>query len=170
MNIIFSIYKPQDLTSFSIVKEVRKHLYKTKVGHAGTLDPFATGVLVVCTGSKTKQSSNLMSFEKEYLAEIKLGERTDTLDPTGKVIEVSKVPNIKLSNIEQVLESYIGTIEQIPPMFSAIKINGERLYKKARKGIVVDRKARMIEIYKIDILEFKDNIIKIRVTTLQWNH
>ncbi len=163
MNKIFSINKPTDITSFGVVKEVKKHLYKIKVGHAGTLDPFATGVLVICTGKKTKESNHLMSFKKEYIAEVHLGVKTDTLDPTGRVTETSKVPNLNLDIINNVLDTYLGTIDQIPPMFSALKIKGERLYKKARRGLVVDRDPRKIKIYDINLLRYSSNILKLKI-------
>ena len=163
VNEIIPIWKPIDWTSFDVVKKIRNQIKPSKVGHAGTLDPFAEGVLMLCTGEYTKKVESFMDKEKEYEATIKLGIETDTLDLTGKITKKNLIPNLTSKKINKVLNNYIGTIQQEPPMFSALKVNGVRLYKVARKGITINRKLREINIYKIDLISFKADSIKINI-------
>mgnify|MGYP000450389024 CR=1 FL=1 len=157
---ILSIDKPVGWTSFDVVKKVRGITKEKKVGHAGTLDPFASGVLIIGTGKDTKALTSISSADKSYVAELTIGKTTDTLDPEGKIIHLQAVPNLTFESIKDKIISFLGTQEQVPPMFSAKKQNGTRLYKLARKNIVVDRKPIPIDIKKIELINlFKNRII-----------
>ena len=152
MDGIILINKGKGCTSHDVVNKV-KHIFNEKVGHTGTLDPDATGLLPILIGKGTKLSYYLINHDKEYEVTLKLGERTDTADSEGKVIEKQEVNVERLSEeeISKVLDSFLGKQEQIPPMYSAIKINGKKLYENARKNIEVDVKPREIEIYDIKL-------------------
>ena len=163
INSVIPMWKPVDWTSFDVVKKIRSHIKPAKVGHAGTLDPFAEGVLMLCTGEKTKSIESFMDQEKEYVAEIILGSETDTLDITGKVVKTAKIPKHNKQSIQDVLFDFIGDIMQEPPMYSALKYNGEPLYKLARKEITVFRKKREVRIYDIELQDFKVDSINIKV-------
>ena len=163
IEVVIPVWKPVDWTSFDVVKKLRSQIKPAKVGHAGTLDPFAEGVLMLCTGKYTKQVESFMDKEKEYLAEIQLGVETDTLDPTGKVVRTADVPDLSKDEINMVLKKFIGEIKQEPPMFSALKVNGQPLYKLARKGINIPRKNRAVTIYDIQPINFTQNTIKLKV-------
>lgn len=166
---IFNIYKPKGPTSFDIVAQVRKITGVKKVGHAGTLDPLASGVLVIAVGREaTKKISEIVGQEKEYIADIKLGVTSTTDDAEG--IKTLKYENIKtkkpnLNNIKKIIKKFVGKIDQVPPQFSAIKVNGRRAYKSARKGEQVELKPRQVEIKEIGILKYKYPNLKIRVLT-----
>ena len=160
---ILNFHKPIGKTSFWVVKEVRRHV-KTKVGHAGTLDPFAEGVLLICTGKATRQVSRLMDLPKEYIAEIEFGIETDTDDRTGKMINQKKVPELDLIEFEQICKAFVGDIYQIPPMFSAKKMKGRRLYQIARQGKVIVREPKLVHIENIIVVSFNRPIAKIKVT------
>ena len=152
MDGIILINKGKGCTSHDVVNKV-KHIFNEKVGHTGTLDPDATGLLPILIGKGTKLSYYLINHDKEYEVTLKLGERTDTADSEGKVIEKQEVNAEILSEekISKVLYSFLGKQEQIPPMYSAIKLNGKKLYEYARKNIEVDVKPREIEIYDIKL-------------------
>ncbi len=154
--------KPVGKSSFWIVKKVR-YLINTKVGHAGTLDPFAEGVLILCTGRATKKVSEIVALPKEYEGVISLGIQTETDDPTGRVMAEKNVPKLTEQRIRKTLEEFEGEILQIPPMFSAQKIGGERLYHLARQGKVVERQPKMVNIHSISLLDFDGQNIGIRV-------
>ena len=162
---VISIWKDKGITSLDALRLVKKKLKVDKIGHCGTLDPFAEGILVFCTGNKTKEIDSFMNYEKEYIATIFLGEETDTLDLTGKSILKSKKDcNFKQNKIEQVLKKYSGEIKQIPPYYSALKFHGIRLYDYARKGIYIRKKPRTVRIDKISLLEIdKGNEVTIYV-------
>ena len=152
MDGIILINKGKGCTSHDVVNKV-KHIFNEKVGHTGTLDPDATGLLPILIGKGTKLSYYLINHDKEYEVTLKLGERTDTADSEGKVIEKQEV-NVEIlseEEISKVLDSFLGKQEQIPPMYSAIKLNGKKLYEYARKNIEVDVKPREIEIYDIKL-------------------
>lgn len=153
MDGIIVINKPIRCTSYNIVYRVKK-IFKEKVGHTGTLDPLATGVLPILIGKGTKLSNYLMEHDKEYIATLKLGKKTDTLDAEGEVIEEREVDDniFNKDKIDEVLNKFIGKIEQIPPLYSAIKVNGKKLYEYARNGQNVEVKPRQVEIYKINLL------------------
>lgn len=153
MNIIINLNKPKGITSQQAVTKVKKLMKVRKAGHTGTLDPMATGVLLVCLNEATKISRFLLDKDKTYRARLKLGERTDTLDADGKLIEARDVPPFTAGHIVSVAKQFIGKIMQKPPMYSAIKLNGQPLYKLARKGIEVERVQRPVEIYDIELLQ-----------------
>ena len=146
MNGILLVNKEQGFTSQDVVSRIKKSLNLKKVGHAGTLDPMATGVVVVLLEEATKLSSYLLNEEKIYEAEITLGIATDTEDSTGKIVATREVKELDVEMIDQVLADLVGKQEQIPPMFSAIKSSGKKLYELARQGITIPREARQIEI------------------------
>lgn len=167
MDGVLIVNKPLNKTSFDVVRDVRKEYNTKKVGHIGTLDPMASGVLPILIGKATKLSDLLMEHDKDYIATLKLGEKRDTGDQEGKIIESSPIPEdlseIKITNT---LNSFLGDSFQIPPMYSAIKINGQKLYDLARKGETIERKPRPITITNIVLLNFnKDtNEIEFKVT------
>ena len=157
---ILNIYKPKGITSFGVVKEIRKIVGERKVGHGGTLDPFAEGVLIIGTGNDTKELKKITDTDKTYTASIKLGKTTNTLDPEGDVIEKKKIPRLNVSKVNKVLETFLGSSMQTPPMFSAKKIGGVKLYELARKNIIVDRKPTQINISNINLINInKNNIV-----------
>lgn len=155
MDGILIINKPVGKTSFDIVRDVRKKYNTKKVGHIGTLDPLASGVLPILIGKATRLSNYLMDHDKDYIATIQLGIQTDTGDSEGKEISSQDVDDAFLENsiVCNVLNSFLGESYQIPPMYSAIKINGKKLYELAREGKTVERKSRKIFISSIDLLE-----------------
>ena len=163
INAIIPIWKPVDWTSFDVVKKIRGQIKPAKVGHAGTLDPFAEGVLMLCTGKYTKIVESFMDKEKEYIAEIQLGIETETLDPTGKIVKTAEVPHLTEKIINDVLYKFIGEIRQEPPMFSALKVNGQPLYKYARKGINIPREKRTVNIYGITLIQFMQDSVTLKV-------
>jgi tRNA pseudouridine55 synthase len=148
---ILLVDKKEGETSFSVVRKVRYASEARKVGHAGTLDPFATGLLVVLLGQATKLSPFLMGGEKRYRAVIRLGTETDTMDPTGHIIRTSPVPSIELDFVEACALSFLGEIEQVPPLFSAVKYRGKRAYRLARKGIKAELEKRKVRIHRLEI-------------------
>ena len=160
---IVSVWKRPDWTSNDIIKYLKPFIRPLKVGHAGTLDPFAEGVLVVCTGKMTKKVSSIMEMEKEYVVDIILGKRTDTLDSTGKITAIKKCPSLNGKIIDKALNQFIGEIDQIPPMFSALKHKGKRMYSLARKGIKIKQNPRKIIIHNIELLSYRDNFMSIKV-------
>ncbi len=151
MNGILLINKPKEYTSHDIVAIVKK-MTKEKVGHTGTLDPNATGVLPLLIGKATGLSKYLINHDKIYIATLKLGIKTDTADGEGKIIEKRDVQNLSKETIEKALKNIVGKQEQIPPMYSAIKVNGKKLYEYARSGKTVEIKPRQIEIYSTKLL------------------
>lgn len=153
MDGIFNIYKEKGFTSHDVVAIVRRTIGQKKVGHTGTLDPDAEGVLPICVGKGTKLADYIMSDVKGYRAEVTFGITTTTQDSSGEIIEKKDVI-FDEDEIRHAVMSFVGDIEQIPPMYSAIKINGKKLYELARKGEEVERKARKIKIHDIKILEF----------------
>jgi len=161
--VIININKPVDWSSFDVVKKIKNVTKHKKVGHGGTLDPFASGVLIIGTENDTKSLTRITSSDKTYEAEIELGKTTNTLDTEGKVISEMPIPNMKSNFIISTLNSFMGKQKQTPPMFSAKKHNGTRLYKLARKDIEVDRKDIDIIINNIDLIDFNENYIKFRV-------
>ena len=162
MNGVIIINKEKNYTSNDVVRIVKK-IFKEKVGHLGTLDPNATGVLPLLIGNATKISKYLINHDKEYEAVLKLGEKRDTADIEGSIIETKVVlkEELKKENVEKVLKSFIGKQEQIPPIYSAIKVKGRKLYDYARKKIEVDIKSRQVEIYSIKLkhINLKENEI-----------
>lgn len=165
MDGIINIYKPKEWTSHDIVAKI-KRITGEKVGHTGTLDPLAQGVLPILIGKGTQCSKYLVNHDKKYRVELKLGKRTETLDAEGKIIEEKEIPQNMLeqsnkSNIEKTLKTFEGEIEQKPPIYSAIKVKGKKLYEYARKGQEVEIPTRKITIYSIELKQIKkeENII-----------
>jgi tRNA pseudouridine55 synthase len=161
---IININKPAGWTSFDVVKKVRGIIKEKKVGHAGTLDPFAEGVLVLGTGSDTKKLTDITTANKTYWAELTLGKATDTQDRDGKISVVEVVPELTKETIAAVLASFDGPQEQIPPMYSAKHVNGQRLYKLARKNKTVERAPVRISIEQISLLDYTEPVITFKVT------
>tara|TARA_B100000941_G_scaffold259339_1_gene210220 strand:+ start:13 stop:666 length:654 start_codon:yes stop_codon:yes gene_type:complete len=161
---IINIYKPKGITSFGVVKIIRKIVGEKKVGHGGTLDPFAEGVLIIGTSSDTKELKKITDSDKTYTASIELGKTTNTLDPEGDVIKKKKIPILSESKINKVLDSFLGLSMQTPPMFSAKKIGGVKLYELARKNIIVDRKPTQINISDINIINYNETNIVFNVS------
>ena len=151
MNGIININKPLGMTSHDVVGRLRRILGIKKIGHTGTLDPDASGVLPMCIGRATKTADMLTAQNKQYIAEVTLGSATTTLDASGEVTETAEV-NVDEGDIQSVVTEFVGDIMQIPPMYSAIKIDGKRLYELAREGVEVERKPRPVTVEKIEIL------------------
>lgn len=157
MNGIIVIDKENGYTSFDVVAKMRRICGEKKIGHTGTLDPMATGVLPILIGNATKAQSLLPESDKEYEATLSFGITTDTLDITGKVLSQTE-SNIKSEDLEAVLPQFRGDIMQLPPMYSAVSKDGVRLYELARKGLVTEREARPITVYKLDLLNFDEQL------------
>lgn len=164
MNGVINVFKNTGMTSFDVVKKIRFISREKKVGHTGTLDPEASGVLPICLGKATKIIDYIMDNKKTYKVQLKLGIITDTYDLEGKVIEENDISAIKEDDVIKVIGLYKGEIEQIPPMYSALKVNGKRLYDLARQGIEVERSARKIFIYDINDVEVNLPYISMTVT------
>lgn len=162
MDGIILINKPKEWTSHDIVNKVKKILNE-KVGHTGTLDPMATGVLPLLVGKGTLCSKYLINHNKTYKVKLEIGKKTDTADTEGKIVEEKEVTNKMLEKtvIKEVLNKFLGKQEQIPPIYSAIKVNGKKLYEYARKGQTVEIKPRQIEIYSIELLSIDKNLKQI---------
>ena len=161
---IININKPTGWTSFDVVKKVRGIIKEKKVGHAGTLDPFAEGVLVLGTGPDTKKLTDITTANKTYRAELTLGKATDTQDRDGRISAEKLVPELTKETIVAVLASFNGPQEQIPPMYSAKHVNGQRLYKLARKNKTVERAPVRIFIEQISLLDYIEPVITFNVT------
>ena len=155
MNGFLNIDKPPGWTSHDVVAKIRGLLKGPKVGHAGTLDPQATGVLPICLGKATRLSEFLFNTRKEYRAVLKLGMTTDTQDADGRLIRQVEAHGVGRESVQKVFESFTGPILQVPPMYSAIKVNGQPLYKLARKGQVIDRPPREVTIYSLVLLDLR---------------
>lgn len=162
INGLLNINKEQGYTSHDVVAKLRKLLNQKKIGHTGTLDPEARGVLPICLGKATKVSDMLTNTDKEYVTTLTLGIITDTQDHTGNILEKHDIVASE-NDIERVIYSFIGAYEQIPPMYSAIKINGRKLYELAREGKTIERKPRSVVIYNINILNLNKQQITMRV-------
>lgn len=157
------IDKPPGFTSFDVVKVVRRFANIRKVGHAGSLDPFASGLMIVCSGPATKLIETFMRMPKEYEGVFVLGRTTDTYDCEGKIISEDAVPRLTIEDIKSYTVPFLGTINQVPPMFSALKYKGVALYKYARKGEFVPRSARPVTIYDFNVLWFQSPRVGIQV-------
>jgi len=160
---ILNINKPGGKTSFSIVAMVRRLIRERRVGHAGTLDITASGVLPVCFGQGTRVIEFLMDAHKVYRAWVKLGIATDTYDATGKIVQQGDASNISQEQLESALNSFRGLIRQTPPMYSALRYQGRRLYELARAGITVNRKSRLAKVYRLELLDFKPPMVTLEV-------
>ena len=163
MDAIFNVLKPPKMTSHDVIGFLRRALNTKKIGHGGTLDPDAAGVLPVFAGSATRLLEFAVEGRKEYIAEFTLGAQTDTGDDSGEVVKTLPVPQFTQEQLLAVLASFIGPQLQLPPMYSAIKINGTKLYQLARQGVEVERTARQIEVYKLELLHYTETSFTVRV-------
>ena len=164
---IIPLYKPKGMTSHDCVFKLRKILKMKRIGHTGTLDPDVTGVLPICIGKATKVAEYITDAGKMYEGEVTLGFSTTTEDASGEVVETKKVDRvISKSEIIEVLHTFTGTIRQTPPMFSAVKVNGKRLYEYARQGIEIERPTRLVTIYSIELLD--DSLINGETTSFRF--
>lgn len=164
MNGVLVVDKPQGMTSHDVVDFIRKGFSLKKVGHAGTLDPMATGVLIILIGKDTKSSSLFMADDKEYDATLVLGAESDTGDAWGKVKSSGKSTDFTQNDIEKVFKKFLGTIEQLPPMYSSVKFKGQKLYELARKGLNVKMEPRKVFIKDIEILTISLPEISFKLT------
>ena len=162
INGIINVYKEKNFTSHDVVAKLRGILKQKKIGHTGTLDPDATGVLPVCLGNATKLCDMLTDKSKEYVTTMRLGFSTDTQDISGKVLETKDV-EVTEEEVRNVILSFVGQYDQIPPMYSALKVNGKKLYELAREGKEIERKARNVEIFELDIIRINLPDITMRV-------
>ena len=161
---IYNINKPIGWTSFDVVKKIRNITKLKKVGHGGTLDPFADGVLIIGVGKGTKLLTDIVNEKKSYNATLFLGEETDSLDKEGEIVKRKSVPKLNEDLVIKILNSFLGRYIQKPPMFSAKKVNGVRLYKLARKKIEVERDDQNCAIYDISLKGIESNVIEFAVT------
>jgi tRNA pseudouridine55 synthase len=159
---IFNIDKPAGMTSHDVVAQVRRISGQRRVGHAGTLDPSATGVLVVCLGQATRVAEYLMASDKVYRAQVRLGVSTDTHDAEGEVTATSEV-DVCEEEVRGALASFVGSIQQVPPMYSALKRGGVPLYRLARQGVTVEREPRSVQIRDMELLDWNPPLVTIRV-------
>lgn len=162
-NGVINVYKEPGFTSFDVVAKLRGILKQKKIGHTGTLDPDAEGVLVVCLGKATKLCEVLTDKDKSYEATLLLGKTTDTEDSSGKILTESEV-NVTEQEVKETILSFIGEYNQIPPMYSAIKVNGKKLYELAREGIEIERQPRPVVIHSIDILSIELPYVRMNVS------
>jgi len=163
MNIVINLNKPKNISSQQAVIKVKKVFAAKKAGHAGTLDPIATGVLLVCLNEATKITRFLSDLDKEYIVKLKFGERTDTCDSTGRILEKRECLSLRETDIRKALKNFTGPIKQIPPMYSAIKIKGQPLYKLARRGMEIKRPQREVDIYGIDLISFVRPYLQMKI-------
>lgn len=152
---VLLLNKPTGISSNKALQKVRAMLYASKGGHTGNLDPMATGLLPLCFGEATKFSSYLLDADKAYIACARLGQVSDTGDADGTIVNERPVPELSTEQLEQVMQRFVGPIEQVPPMYSALKQNGQPLYKLAREGKTVERKARPVTIYSIELIDWQ---------------
>ncbi|MFH1201335.1 MAG: tRNA pseudouridine(55) synthase TruB [Candidatus Omnitrophota bacterium] len=163
MDGIIIVDKPIGLTSHDVVDVVRKKFNIRRVGHAGSLDPLATGVLIILVGKTTRLFKVFENLEKEYLATLTLGVCTETSDSQGKILKTMPIEGIDETKLREVLNQFKGRIQQIPPMFSALKYKGKRLYNLARRGLTVPRQPREIEIFQIELMKFDPPLVDLRL-------
>lgn len=164
MDGIINLVKPPGMTSHDVVNVVRRLTGVRRTGHTGTLDPGAAGVLPVCVGKATRVSEYVLHMDKTYRAEVALGQGTDTEDASGRVTVVKPVPQLTRQLVENVLHGFLGPGTQIPPMYSAVRIDGKKLYELARRGEEITREPRSIEIYSIKLLDLQDTVFLFDVT------
>jgi len=162
MNGILLVNKPQGITSFKLVEKVRRMLGNEKAGHTGTLDPLASGLMMLTIGKATKILPYIVSHTKEYVAVLKLGFSTDTLDVTGTVTAEKETVPIDKAQVEKVLKEFLGKSQQLPPMYSAKKVNGRKLYEYARNNVEIERKPADIEIFEIELISIDNDEIRFR--------
>lgn len=151
---IFLYDKPTGMTSFEVVRRLRQKNNWQRIGHGGTLDPLATGLLTILVGNATRLFDELHLYDKEYLATFTLGIQTDTLDISGKTINTDESPNREIAEVEKALNDFRGVLQQVPPMYSALKKHGQKLVDLARQGIVVDREPRTVKVSELELINF----------------
>ncbi len=162
LNGVLLVDKPKDMTSNAVVQRIKKILNVKKIGHCGTLDPMATGLLILCIGKGTKIAGVLTSLDKEYEAVIQLGEERDTDDATGVKLQVSQ-KKVTKEELLKVLDEFTGPLEQVPPIYSAVKVKGKRAYRYAREGKAIDLTSRRIIVYSLELVSFEDNRVTLRI-------
>ncbi|EMS35057.1 tRNA pseudouridine synthase B [Mariniradius saccharolyticus AK6] len=160
---VFLINKPLEWTSFDVVKKIRNTLKIKKVGHAGTLDPLATGLLIVCAGKKTKSIETFMGQEKEYTGTFVLGKTTESFDLEKEVVDVADPAHLTMEDVKKAAAQLTGDILQVPPMHSAIKVDGKRVYESARKGQEVVMEARPVSVPVFEITDFQNPVVHFRI-------
>jgi tRNA pseudouridine55 synthase len=163
MDGFLNIYKEKGPTSYDVIRKLKKILKISRIGHAGNLDPMGEGVLVVGVGKATRFLEYIMEESKEYLVKIKLGVLTDTLDMEGKILDEKPIPEINRYQVIEVLTKFQGEIEQVPPSYSAIKLDGKRLYEYAREGVYIVPKPRKVKIFKIELIDLEKDWLRIKV-------
>jgi tRNA pseudouridine55 synthase len=163
MDGILNINKPPGMTSFAVVSRIKRICHQKHTGHAGTLDPIATGVLPICLGQATRVIEYLFDHAKTYRAELKLGVTSDTYDSEGKTITECDASRVNREQIETILTRFRGIIQQKPPMYSALKHQGQPLYKLAREGIEIDREDRPVSIYRLEIVDFNSPVLTLEI-------
>ena len=164
---VIVVDKPSGMTSNDVVQKIKRLFFANKVGHTGSLDPLATGVLPICLGEATKFSQYLLDSDKGYISDFIFGQVTDTADADGKKVEEQDASGVTREQLEAAIKNYLGEIKQIPPMYSALKKDGQPLYKLARKGIEVEREARDVKVYAFELLSFEaGKVAKARVRVL----
>lgn len=161
---VFLVDKPLEWTSFDVVKKIRNALRIKKVGHAGTLDPLATGLLIVCAGKQTKQIDSYMGQEKEYTGTFVIGATTESFDLEKPIIPVADPSGISLEKVKSAASQLTGDILQVPPMHSAIKVDGKRVYESARQGIEVKMEPRPVQVREFEITKFENNVVHFRIS------
>lgn len=160
---ILNIDKPYGITSMEVVRRLKRASGQKRVGHGGTLDPIATGVIPVCFGQATRMMEDLVNGSKGYRADVELGVITDTYDALGEIVETRDASAITLSDIEAAIAGFMGIIEQVPPMYSALKKNGRRLYELAREGVEIERDARSVIVHDIKVVDWRSPVATIEV-------
>ncbi len=161
---ILNIHKPIGITTMDVVRRMKKASGQKRVGHGGTLDPLAGGVVTLCFGQATRMMEYLINSTKDYLATIELGSQTDTYDALGEITEIVDPSNVVLHDVEDALQSFEGTVMQVPPMFSALKKNGRRLYDLAREGLEVEREPRRVDVKNIELIEWTRPIVTVEIS------
>ncbi|MDZ7723451.1 MAG: tRNA pseudouridine(55) synthase TruB [candidate division KSB1 bacterium] len=161
--LIMPVRKPIGWTSNDIIRLLKKRRRSLKIGHSGTLDPFADGLLLICAGKATKQVPRLLQLEKEYTARFELGIETDTLDITGRIVKTCSLKKLDPEVLRNVIARFQGAIEQVPPRFSALLVNGKRSYELAREGKELELKPRPVTIYRIEVLSVYDQSFDVRI-------
>lgn len=161
---VFLVDKPLEWTSFDVVKKIRNALRIKKVGHAGTLDPLATGLLIVCAGKQTKQIDSYMGQEKEYTGTFVIGSTTESFDLEKPIIPVADPSGVSLEKVKSAASQLTGDILQVPPMHSAIKVDGKRVYESARQGIEVKMEPRPVQVREFEITKFENNVVHFRIS------
>jgi tRNA pseudouridine55 synthase len=165
MNGLLPIYKPSGITSYDVIRQIKRIIPRgTKIGHAGTLDPFAEGVLILMLGKATKRFDEIQSWSKTYRSVARLGGKSDTLDRTGSISgSVDSVDSVGKEGVQTAADKYIGEIEQVVPAYAAAKYKGRKLYEYAREGIVIPEKKKLVTVYSIEVLDVSGKEIEMRV-------